>query len=416
MAAAWRWSLLASVLIAACGPAPTKAAERLRIGFGIALTGGLAVNGRPALLAMQIWADDVNLQGGLLGRQVELVYYDDQSDPSTIPALYSKLLDVDKVDQIVSDYGTNMVVPAMPIVMERQLMLFSLFALSVNEAFHYPHYFSMIPFGSRPKRAIARGFFTVAMAQTPRPKTLAIVAAAAEFARKVGDGAREIAGEVGLRIVYDGTYPPGTVEFAPILRAVQATGPDLVYVGSYPPDSVGLVRAAREIGLKVQGFGGSMVGLQSASIKMQLGPLLNGIIYGEDWLPVPGLMFPGMASFLARYQARATRAGVDPLGYFSPPFAYARMQALAQAIAATGGLDPARLSDWLHRNLVQTVVGDISFDADGEWSNDRALTVQFQDIKSQDLEQFRGVDTQVVLDPVEYRSGAVIWPYWKARR
>jgi branched-chain amino acid transport system substrate-binding protein len=255
------------------------------------------------------------------------VYYDDQSDPSVVPGLYTKLLDVDKVDLIVSDYGTNMVMPAMPTVIERRLMFFSLFALSVNDVFHYPRYFSMVPFGPRPKISISKGFFNIAMAQVPVPRTLAIVAADAEFAKRVADGARENAKAAGLKVVYDRTFPPNTVQFAPILRAVQASNPDLVYVGSYPPESVGMVRAACEIGLKAQAFGGSMVGLQSSAIRADLGPLLNGIIYGDDWVPVPKLMFGGTGAFFAKYQARAGTAGVDPLGYFTPPFAYARMQA-----------------------------------------------------------------------------------------
>jgi branched-chain amino acid transport system substrate-binding protein len=405
------------LMLAGAQPLTARAADPLKIGFGIALTGGLAVNGKPSLLAMQIWAEDVNARGGLLGRTVELVYYDDQSNPSTVPGLYTKLLDVDKVDLIVSGYGTNMVVPAMPIVMQRNLLLFSLFCLAVNEEFHYPRYFSMIPLGGpQPKIAISKGFFDAAMAQSPKPKTVAIVAADAEFAKKVADGARDNAKAASLHIVYDRSYPPTTVDYTPIVRAIQATNPDLVYVGSYPPDSVGMVRAAHEVGLKAQGFGGSMVGLQSTSIKMQLGPLLNGIIYQENWVPEPTLKFPGIEAFLARYQARAASAEVDVLGYFVPPYAYARMQALAQAIEATGGLDQGRLADWLHNNTVKTVAGDIGFNADGEWSKDRALFVQFQGIKNNDLDQFRRAGTQVVIHPAEYRSGKVIWPYSEAHQ
>src|SRR5262245_28988893 len=93
-------------------------AKPLTIGFGMALTGGLAPNGKGALLAMQIWEEEVNARGGILGRPVKLIYYDDQSNPSTVPSLYTKILDVDKVDIVVSGYGTNMIAPAMPIVMQ----------------------------------------------------------------------------------------------------------------------------------------------------------------------------------------------------------------------------------------------------------------------------------------------------------
>src|SRR5260221_6698730 len=145
-------------------PLSAWAQAPIKIGFGMALTGGLAANGKSALLAMQIWQNDVNAKGGLLGRKVELVYYDDQSNPSTVPGLYTKLLDVDKVDLLVSGYATDTVAPAMPIVMQRNLLFFSLFCLALNEQFHYPRYFSMIPLGPQPKIAISKGFFDIAMA------------------------------------------------------------------------------------------------------------------------------------------------------------------------------------------------------------------------------------------------------------
>src|SRR5438105_4001697 len=118
--------LIAVALLVAA--APVRAADNpITIGLGMALTGGLAGAGKSALLAMQIWRDDVNAKGGLLGRPVKLVYYDDQSNPATVPALYTKLLDVDKVDLIVSGYGTNLIAPAMPVAMAHNRLFLGLF-------------------------------------------------------------------------------------------------------------------------------------------------------------------------------------------------------------------------------------------------------------------------------------------------
>src|SRR5262249_7270453 len=133
-----RWSALravAAILIAimglyGVGAALAQTAKPIRIGFGMALTGGLAGNGKAALLAMQIWKDDVNKRGGLLGRPVEFVYYDDQTTPATVPGIYAKLVDVDKVDLLVSGYGTNLIAPAMPLVMDRKLTFMGLFGLA----------------------------------------------------------------------------------------------------------------------------------------------------------------------------------------------------------------------------------------------------------------------------------------------
>ncbi len=212
------------------------AAQEIKIGYSMAMTGGLGPNGQSALLAQKIWEEDINKKGGLLGRPVKLVFYDDQTNPSTVPGIYAKLLDVDKADLIIGGYGTNMLAPAMPLVMQRQKMFIGLLGLGVNSEFNYPNYYVMIPSGPDPKPAFTKGFFDVALAQSTKPTTVAIVAADAEFARNAADGARENANKAKLKIVYDKTYPPPTTDFAPIVRAIAATNPDIVVVCSYPPE------------------------------------------------------------------------------------------------------------------------------------------------------------------------------------
>ncbi len=159
-----RYGAIALAVILALWQWSAQAAEPIKIGFSMALTGGLAPNGKSALLAMQIWEKDVNAKGGLLGRPVQLVYYDDQSQPSTVPAIYTKLLDIDKVDLVVGPYATAQIAPAMPIVMQRNLVFITLLGLSVNDAFHYPRYFQIAPNGSGTK-AFTKGFFDLAAAQ-----------------------------------------------------------------------------------------------------------------------------------------------------------------------------------------------------------------------------------------------------------
>ncbi len=291
-------ALLAAVGLALTSPQSAVAAEPIKIGFGMALTGGLAANGKAALLAMQIWEDETNAKGGLLGRPVKLIYYDDQSNPSTVPGIFTKLLDVDKVDLVCGDYGTNLLAPAMPVVIQHKMTFFALFGLDVNREFQYPRYFSMVPTGGMdPPVSFSKGFFEVAAAQDPKPKTLAIIAADAEFPHNAADGARKNAKAAGLDIVYDKTYPPTATDYTPIVRAIDATNPDVVFSASYPPDAVGMVRAASEIGLKAKMFGGGLVGLQFTSIKTQLGPLLNGIVDYDFWEPAATLQNPGCPRF-----------------------------------------------------------------------------------------------------------------------
>ena len=412
---AWLGAAVLGAFALALGALPGQAAEPLRIGFGMALTGPLAPNGKSALLAMKIWEEDINAKGGLLGRPVQLVYYDDKSSPSEVPAIYTKLLDVDHVDLIVGGYATNMLAPAMPVVMQKNRLFIGILGLAVNKEFDYPKYFVMIPSGPDPKPAFTKGFFDVAMAQDPKPKTVAIVGADAEFSRNASDGAHENAKAAGLKIVYDRNYPPAQTDFGPIVRAMQATNPDLAVICSYPLDSVGMVRAVNEIGFKPKMIGGAMVGLQATVFKTQLGPLLNGFVNYDFWLPVKSMEFPGVLDMMKKYQARAPGEGVDPLGYYMAPWGYAYLQVLGQAVEATKSLDDDKLADYVRTTTFTTVVGDVKFGKGGEWAQSRVLQVQFQHIKGNAVDQFRDISTQVVVAPDPYKSGSVIYPYEKAK-
>jgi branched-chain amino acid transport system substrate-binding protein len=403
------------IAVIVAGPACAQSGAPIKIGYSMSLTGGLAPNGRSALLAQRIWEEETNAKGGVLDRPVKLVYYDDKSSPSEIPTIYTKLLDIDKVDLIIGAYGTALTAPAMPIVIQRKKTFIGLLALAVNSQFNYPNYFVMIPSGPEAKPAFTKGFFDVAVHQDPKPQTVAIVAADQEFSRNAVDGARENTKQSRLKLVYERTYPPASADFAPIVRAIAAANPDLVVVCSYPPDSVGMVRAVNEVGFKPKAIGGAMVGLQSTAIKAQLGPLLNGFINYDFWLPVPKMQFPGVADLISRYQARAAAEGVDPLGYYMPPWAYAQLQVLQQAVEATKSLEDAKLGDYIRAHPFTTVVGEVRFNAGGEWAQSRVLQVQYRNIKGNGIAQFKDMSTQVVVAPPEYASGVPIYPYERAK-
>jgi len=397
--------------------APAKAQEPIRIGFGMSLTGPLSANGKSALLAMKIWEGDINAKGGLLGRPVKLVYYDDQSNPSTVPGIYTKILDIDQVDLIVGGYATNMLAPAMPIAMRKKKVLIGILGVAVNSDFKYPGYFAMIPSGPDPKPAFTKGFIELAMAQNPKPQTIALVGADMEFSQNTLEGARQTAKAAGLKIVYDKTYPPANTEFVSIVRAIQATNPDLVVIGSYPLDSVGMVRAVNEVGFKPKMIGGAMVGLQATVFKTQLGPLLNGWVNYDFWLPLKTMEFPGVMEFIKKYQVRAPGEGVDPLGFYIAPWGYGYLQVLGQAIEATKSLDDAKLIDYMHKATFKTILGDVKFGANGEWAQSRVLQVQFQNIKGNDIGQFRDVSAQAIVAPEKYKSGGkFIYPYSDATK
>ena len=406
--------LAAAAALLFMAAAPAQAAEPIKIGFSMSLSGPLAANGKMSLVAMQIWEDDINAKGGLLGRPVKLIYYDDQSSPAQVPSIYSKLLDIDKVDLIVSAYASTQVAAAMPIAIERKRLFVSLFGTGINDTFKYPKYFSMIPNGPTPKPAFTRGFFKVAEVQKPKPQTIALAYVDAEFGQNACDGARENAKTSGFNIVYDKSYPASTADFTSIVRAIQAANPDLLVICSYPLDTVGMVKAMNEVGFKPKMWGGAMVGLQATVFKTQLGPLLNGVVNYETWLPVKSMEFPGSLELIKKYQERAKAAGTDPLGYYMPVWAYADLQVLGDAIAATKSLNDDVLADYIRQATFKTVVGEVKFGKQGEWVEERTLAAQFQNIKGNSIDDFRDLKTEVIVYPPQYKSGEVIYPYEKA--
>jgi branched-chain amino acid transport system substrate-binding protein len=382
----------------------------IKIGGTLPLTGGNASIGKVAQATAQIWADDINKRGGLLGRKVELVIYDDQTNPTLVPGLYTKLLDVDKVD-LLAGTGTNLVAPAMPLLIERKRLMVANLALAVNDPFNYDKYFQIMPYGPNGKDELARGFFEIAAKLNPKPKTVALVGADAEFANNALEGARDHAKRLGFRVVYDKSYPPNQVDFLSVVRAIAATKPDLVFVGSYVADTSGLVRAAAEVKLKCTMFGGAMVGLQVAALKQQLSGVINGVVNYELYLPEPTMQFQGTRELINRYRAVASAQGLDQLGFYVPPTTFAQLQVIEQAVTATKSLQDEVLADYLRKNSFKTVMGDIRFGARGEWAEPRILMTQFQKVNGKELGQFDQPGTQVILYPEKFKSGQLAAPF-----
>ena len=393
-------------------PAQAQSGQPITIGFGMALTGPLAANGKQTLLGMKIWEEEINAKGGLLGRPVKLVFYDDQSNPSTVPGIYTKLIDVDKVNLVVSGYATNMVAPAMPVVMQKNKVFPSLFALDANHEFKYPKYFSVLPTGPDTKSAFTEGFYQVALEQNPKPTTIALAAEDAEFSNNACEGARDNAKKFNLKIVYDRKYPPSTTDFTPIVRALQAANADLVIICSYPLSSVGIVNTVNELNYKPKMIGGAMVGLQATVFKQRLGAKLNGIVNYETWVPSEKLMAPARA-FFDKYQARAGAEGVDPLGYYLGGWGYAYLSALEQAVTVAKSIEDDKVADAFRKTTFKTIMGDWAYGPGGEWTKSGMMQVQYHDIK--EGETWKGMNYQTVLTPAENKTGTLIYPYEKAK-
>jgi branched-chain amino acid transport system substrate-binding protein len=392
-------------------PAFAQGTAPLRIGFAMALSGGLAGNGRATLLSYQIWANEVNARGGILGRPVQLVFYDDQTTPGVVPGIYTKLLDVDKVDIVTSPYATALIAPAMPVVMQRNMCFLTIFGAGVNEAFKYDRHFNMNVVGDNMKETYAKGYFDIAAKLPTAPRSVAIVAADNEFAQKAAESARYHARQRSLRVVYDRSYPPSTVDFMPIVRSIQSARPDVVFIASYPPDSAGILRAASELRFQPPMFGGGMVGPQLAAFQAQFGPILNNLVNWDVYSPEPTMKFPGVDAFQAKYRELAPKEQTDLLGNYIPPYAYGQMQVLEQTLKRVGKVDQAAMATDMHAQEFDTIVGKFRFSANGEWAEPRNLYCQFQNIKDGDLEKYKQAGTKVILAPDGLKSGDLRAPY-----
>ncbi|MFZ9423389.1 MAG: amino acid ABC transporter substrate-binding protein [Limnohabitans sp.] len=384
----------------------------LKIGMSMPQTGALGAGGQAALLALRMWVDDVNAKGGLLGRKVELIAYDDQSNGANTPGIYTKLLDVDKAELLIAPYGTNPTAPIMPLVKERGLMLMGNFSFQVNAKVQHDMWFNNAPWNDA--RGWSEGFLE--LGKMAGAKSIAIFAADAEFSQNLANGAREIVKKTGWNVVYDQNYPPNNTDFSSIIRAVRAARPEAVFVACYPNEAVAVMRSVNEIGLgsQVQIFGGGMVGLQFTPIMQSLGSLLNGVVNYNSY--VPGMKFPGIDDFFKRYSVRAAAAKVDPLGYYLPPFNYATGQMIEQAVNATKSFDHKKLAEYMRKTEFQTIVGPIGFDKFGERAKPRMVQAQFRNIQDNNVDQFKNTGKQVVLWPESDKQGDFIFPFDKARK
>ena len=403
--------LLVSILLSAFAGF-AFAQQPIKIGMSMPQTGPLGAGGQAALVALRMWVEDVNAKGGMLGRKVELIVYDDQTNPANTPGIYTKLLDVDKVDLLFAPYGTVPTAPIMPLVKQRQLLLMGNFSFQANHTVKHDMWFNNAPWNN------AASWFDgwIATGQKLGGKTIAFLAADQEFAQNLANGAKELAKKAGLKTVYEQNYPPTTTDFSSLIRSIRQTNADLVFIASYPNDSVAIIRSVNEIGIgpNVKLFGGGMVGLQFTPNMVNLGSLLNGVINYNTY--VPGMKYPGIEEYFKRYAAKAAEAKVDPLGYYITPYNYAMGQMIEQAVNATRSLDHKKLAEYLRKNEMKTIVGPIRYGPDGEWANPRVVQAQFRDVKDKDLEQWKQPGKQVVISPDSVKTGDIVAPFEKARK
>ncbi|QBE66381.1 ABC transporter substrate-binding protein [Pseudoduganella lutea] len=385
-------------------------ASTLKIGHCLPLTGSAARAGRSARLASSAWHDDVNARGGLLGRRVEFVCHDTQSDDGNIAGLYRRLMDEDKADLLLAQ-GAAAVASALPLVAHRERFLLSLREQEGNAGFPYDGHFSLVHAAYDRSAALTEGFFELASAQQPPPRTVGFISADADFARDPIRAAKAMAAKFGLDVVHDATYPLMATDFrSHVANAVRA-GCDVLVLCSYLDDGMGLVEAIRACGGPLSMVGGVMVGFAHATVRQALGTSLAGFVNCAHILPASTALPAPLERALGTSASAASLDEGDTHCRDSASLAYLQLQVLEQAVLHAGGIDKEGLAASMRSAVFDTLAGNVGFDRRGEWKQAKAVQVQYQPPGN-------GAPTQVeiIVAPPALAAGRMLYPFSERHR
>ena len=380
---------LAGAALAQTVPGQPSSGKPIRVGSSLPLTGALASPGQIHKVAGQIFVEQINMRGGLLGRPVEWVLADDQSQAASTRSIYERLLTVDKVDLLMGPYGTSSVLAAMGIA-QRYEKLFIQSSLGNMSLATYERQFPSLPTGPHPETTGAEILFD-AFASTPTPpKTVAIVTSKFPSALFLADGARKVAEKRGLGVALFLDYEFGTRDFGSIAARVKDAHPDLLWMGAIGLEGNQLLEAMQKLDYKPQrhfyifpaaGAMASATGAEGAT----------AYTWFEEHPPLDTV--PGAAAFIKLFDERSAEAGLPwPHVDHQAGGEYAAWQILEAAAVGTGSLDDKAMARWIKANKVQTILGPLRFD--GIWNTGEDLTK---------IKQLQG-GTWTVVWPVAFRA------------
>ncbi|GGX76998.1 ABC transporter substrate-binding protein [Massilia dura] len=382
----------------------------LKIGHCLPLTGSAARVGRSAQLACRTWCDDVNARGGLLGGRVEIVCHDTQSDVGNIAGLYRRLMDEDGAGLLLAQ-GAAAVVAALPLVAHRECFLLSLREHGHPASFAYDGHFSLVHAAYDRNAALTEGFFELASAQEPRPRTVGFLSADAGFARDPIRAAKATAAKFGLDIVHEATYPMMSTDFRAHVAAVARAGCDVLVMCSYLDDGMGLVEAVRACGVPVKMAGGVMVGFAHATVRQALGPALAGFVNCTHIAPAKTALPAPLERALG---TSASHVSPDESGAHcgdSAFLAYLQLQVIEQAVRHAGDIDKKGLATYVRSAVFDTLAGGVRFDHRGEWRQARACLVQYQPPADGSRTQ-----VEIIIAPAELATGNLMYPFSERHR
>jgi len=350
---AWGWL---AVLLALAGAVAVQAAvqgEPIRVGVTASLTGDLAAPGQEQLEGVQMWVHDLNARGALLGRPVELVYYDDKSDPATSARLYEKLITQDKVDLLLGPYSSDLTIEASTVAEK--------------------HNFPMLATGAASSRIWSRGYRNIFGVDAPAStymnlvmdsahraglNRVALIYADTEFTREVAEGVRSRAAALGMELVFDERYSPGTTDFGAAVQGMRASSPDFVVGATYLDGSVALIRAAKRYQLSPKAFVFT-VGPALEEFGETLGADAEGVMGVVSWLR--SVRQPGAQDFSFRFKQQHGR---DASQY--AVYGYGAGQVLEAAVRLAGSLDKDAVRKQLGDMIFRSLLGRYRVDETGK--------------------------------------------------
>jgi len=336
------------------------------IGTAVSLTGRFADGGKFTLQGYQLWAEVENAHGGLLGRPVEIKYYDDQSDPTTGVRLYERLINEDKVDLLAGPYGSALTAPTSNVAQRYKVaMICPEDAAPATFMRGLTVVFQGLPVAVRYVEGV------LAMAKDKGYKTVAFIGEDSPFPHAIASAVPDLAKKYGLSVVYTEFYPPNNSDFSATVQKVKAANPDVVLAGAFVPDSIGITRGLKQVNfapkMLYEAIGGSDPAFGAA-----VGADADGVMATTAWSA--GLKTAGNAEFVKAFIAKYNR----PSDYHSAS-AYAGLDVMAEAVKRAGGINQDKIVANLGSLTMPTILGTYKVDpATGIQTGYEAYVLQWQ--------------------------------------
>ncbi len=337
----------------------------IRVGVTVSLSGPYDGPGSVELEGIQMWVHDINQRGALLGRKVELVYYDDESDPLSSAMLYERLINEDKVDLLLGPYSSDITMAASSVAEKYQFPMVATGAASDNIwARGYQNIFGVDDVATRYMNLLIESAANAGL------KTIALVYADSEFPRRVAEGVRAQAAAHGMQLVYDQEYALDSADYAKLVSGMMTAQPELVIGGTYLDDSIAIVREAKRQNFSPKAFAFT-VGPALKEFVATLGDDANGILGVVAWMR--GAAMPMAMDFSYRYKIKfGGNASVQAA------LGYGAAQVLEAAVRLAGSLDKDAIRKQLSEMKFQSLLGRYKVDETGRQTAKSTYVMQIQ--------------------------------------